>query len=159
MQCKHRDDSQPAFPLSSRGSNISQKQPIGLPVPARQSSASGTEAVSDFTTPPAPSADWVKRVASQLRLKDAILAAFHKTGGVDYLVWLSKKHPSAYATLLGRVLPTEIDGSFKAQVDMTIPQEERLAIAQELFDRAFGLMGKSRPQPQIIEAEAIQASK
>ena len=37
--------------------------------------------------------------------------------------------------------------------------EERLAIAQELFDRAFGLMGKSRPHPQIIEVEAIQVPK
>ena len=76
-----------------------------------------------------------------------------------YLVWLSKEHPSAYATLLGRVLPTEIDGSFKARVDMTIPQEERLAIAEELFERTFGLMGKSRPHPRAIEAEAIQAPK
>jgi len=42
---------------------------------------------------------------------------------------------------------------------MTIPQEERLAIAQELFDRAFSLMGKSRPHPQVIEVEAVQASK
>ena len=92
-------------------------------------------------------------------LKDAILAAFHKTGGVDYLVWLSKEHPSAYATLLGRVLPTEFDASLTAQVNMTIPQEERLAIAQELFDRAFSLMGKSRPHPQVIDVEAIQASK
>jgi len=92
-------------------------------------------------------------------LKDAILAAFHKTGGVDYLVWLSKEHPSAYATLLGRILPTEFDASLTAQVNMTIPQEERLAIAQELFDRAFSLMGKSRPHPQVIDVEAIQASK
>ena len=92
-------------------------------------------------------------------LKDAIVAAFHKTGGVDYLVWLSKEYPSAYATLLGRVLPTEFDASLTAQVSMTIPQEERLAIAQELFDQAFGLMGKSRLHPQIIEAQAIQAPK
>ena len=87
------------------------------------------------------------------------MAAFHKTGGVDYLVWLSKEHPSAYATLLGRVLPTEIDGSLTTQVNMSIPPEERRAIAQELFDRAFGLMGKSRLHPQIIEAQAIQAPK
>ena len=87
------------------------------------------------------------------------MAAFHKTGGVDYLVWLSKEHPSAYATLLGRVLPTEIDGSLTTQVDMIIPPEERRAIAQELFDRAFGLMGKLRRHPQIIEAEAIEAPK
>jgi hypothetical protein len=39
------------------------------------------------------------------------------------------------------------------------PPEERRAIAQQLFDRASGLMGKSRPHPQIIEAEAIEASK
>ena len=87
------------------------------------------------------------------------MAAFHKTGGVDYLVWLSKEHPSAYATLLGRVLPTEIDGSLTTQVNMSIPPEERRAIAQELFDRAFGLLGKSRLHPQIIEAQAIQAPK
>ena len=31
-------------------------------------------------------------------LKEAILASFDKTGGVDYLVWLSKEHPGAYAT-------------------------------------------------------------
>ena len=92
-------------------------------------------------------------------LKDAIVAAFHKTGGVDYLVWLSKEHPSAYATLLGRVLPIEFDASLTAQVNMTMSPEERRAIAQELFDRAFGLMGKSRPHPQIIEAQAIQAPK
>ena len=60
---------------------------------------------------------------------------------------------------LGRVLPTEFDASLTAQVNMTIPQEERLAIAQELFDRAFSLMGKSRPHPQVIDVEAIQASK
>jgi hypothetical protein len=61
--------------------------------------------------------------------------------------------------LLGRVLPTEFDASLTAQVNVTIPQEERLAIAQELFDRAFSLMGRSRPHPQIIEAQAIQAPK
>jgi hypothetical protein len=43
-----------------------------------------------------------------------------------------------------------------------IPAQMRCKTArllQQLFDRAFGLMGKSRPHPQIIEAEAIEASK
>jgi hypothetical protein len=93
------------------------------------------------------------------RLKGRYCGGVPQTGGVDYLVWLSKEHPSVYATLLGRVLPTEFDGSLTAQVDVTIPPEERRAIAQELFDRAFSLMGKSRPHPQIIEVEAIQAPK
>ena len=43
----------------------------------------------------------------------------------------------------------------RSTTEIKATSEERLAIAQELFDRAFGLMGKSRPQPQIIEAEAI----
>jgi hypothetical protein len=45
------------------------------------------------------------------------------------------------------------------EIEVNIPPEERRAIAQQLFDRAFGLMGKSRPHPQIIEAEAIETSK
>ena len=90
-----------------------------------------------------------------IALKDAIVAAFHKTGGVDYLVWLSKEHPSAYATLLGRVLPTQLDGTLAAQIEVGVSQEERRAIAQELLNRAFGRMGAPRPQPQIIDTEAV----
>ena len=47
----------------------------------------------------------------------------------------------------------------RSTTEIKATSEERLAIAQELFDRAFGLMGKSRPHPQIIEVEAIQVPK
>jgi hypothetical protein len=43
-------------------------------------------------------------------LKDAILNAFVKVGGEDYLVWLSKKNPAAFSTLLGKILPTQLTG-------------------------------------------------
>jgi hypothetical protein len=58
-----------------------------------------------------------------------------------------------------RLQAVQLDGALSAQVKMTIPPEERRVIAQELFDRAFSLMGKSRPHPQVIEVEAVQASK
>jgi len=56
-----------------------------------------------------------------------------------------------------RLQAIQVEGH--TEIEVNIPPEERRAIAQQLFDRAFGLMGKSRPHPQIIEAEAIEASK
>lgn len=43
-------------------------------------------------------------------LKDAILNAFHKAGGEDYLVKLSQSDPKTFAMLLGKVLPLQIKG-------------------------------------------------
>jgi hypothetical protein len=57
MQCRHRDDSQPAFPLSCRSSNISPRKPIRPPGPARQSSMPRTGVVSTVIMPTTPSAD------------------------------------------------------------------------------------------------------
>ena len=56
-----------------------------------------------------------------------------------------------------RLQAIQVEGH--TEIEVNTPPEERRAIAQQLFDRAFGLMGKSRPHPQIIEAEAIEASK
>jgi hypothetical protein len=56
-----------------------------------------------------------------------------------------------------RLQAIQVEGH--TEIEVNIPPEERRAIAQQLFDRAFGLMGKSRPHPQIIEVEAIQAPK
>jgi len=56
-----------------------------------------------------------------------------------------------------RLQAIQVEGH--TEIEVNIPPEERRAIAQELFERAFGMIGKSRPQAQIIEAEAIQALK
>ena len=56
-----------------------------------------------------------------------------------------------------RLQAIQVEGH--TEIEVNTPPEERRAIAQQLFDRAFGLMEKSRPHPQIIEAEAIEASK
>lgn len=41
-------------------------------------------------------------------LKDMILQALDDLGGVEYLVGLAKETPTAFATLLGKVLPTQV---------------------------------------------------
>jgi hypothetical protein len=42
-------------------------------------------------------------------LKTAILNAFDQVGGEDYLVTVAKSDPRTFCTLLGRVLPTEVN--------------------------------------------------
>ena len=44
-------------------------------------------------------------------LRDQILQALDKEGGVAYLRDLARKEPSSFATLLGRVLPLQVTGS------------------------------------------------
>ena len=43
-------------------------------------------------------------------LKDMILQALDKKGGVNYLVRQADENPAAFMTLLGKVLPTQIHG-------------------------------------------------
>jgi len=43
-------------------------------------------------------------------VKEAILAAFDKVGGPEYLANQATQNPQAFMTLLGKVLPTQIAG-------------------------------------------------
>ena len=43
-------------------------------------------------------------------VKQAILNAFEKVGGKDYLARQANENPVAFMTLLGKVLPTQITG-------------------------------------------------
>lgn len=44
------------------------------------------------------------------KVKDAILNAFEKVGGEDYLVDVAKKDPKTFCALLGKVLPLQVTG-------------------------------------------------
>ena len=44
-------------------------------------------------------------------LKDQILDALDEAGGQKWLVNLAETEPSAFATLIGKVLPTQITGA------------------------------------------------
>ena len=66
-------------------------------------------------------------------LKDMILGALDKAGGEEYLLKLAKTQPAAFATLLGKILPTQMEhsgniGNGKLE-EMTDEQiDQRLAV-------------------------------
>lgn len=43
-------------------------------------------------------------------IKDMIVQALDKAGGVDYLIGQSKENPTAFLTLVGKVLPMQVSG-------------------------------------------------
>lgn len=45
-----------------------------------------------------------------VEVKTAIVEAFEKAGGVDYLVAVAKDNPQVFCTLLGKVLPLQVSG-------------------------------------------------
>jgi hypothetical protein len=61
-------------------------------------------------------------------LKEQILEAPDRAGGVDYLLWLSKTNSSAFVSLLSKVLPTTVEG----EGHVTITLEERIVRPGEL---------------------------
>lgn len=46
-------------------------------------------------------------------LKQAIEAAFHEVGGERWLVQLAESDPKTFASLLGRLIPSEINGQVR----------------------------------------------
>lgn len=45
-----------------------------------------------------------------LEIKTAIIEAFEKAGGVDYLVTLAKEDPRTFCALVGKVIPLQVTG-------------------------------------------------
>jgi hypothetical protein len=41
-------------------------------------------------------------------VKECILQAFHQVGGVAYLARQAEQNPTAFLTLLGKIVPTEV---------------------------------------------------
>ena len=47
------------------------------------------------------------KVPPEVRLM--VVEALQRLGGVDYFVWLARKHPLAFVRLLGRLLPRPVE--------------------------------------------------
>lgn len=43
-------------------------------------------------------------------VKEAIVEAFNRAGGVDYLVQVAKDDPKTFCALVGKVIPLEVSG-------------------------------------------------
>ena len=48
------------------------------------------------------------------KLKDAILNAFEEVGGQSYLVTVAREDPRTFCTLLGKVLPKDVNANVTA---------------------------------------------
>lgn len=49
-------------------------------------------------------------------LKDMILSALDKSGGIDYLVVQADQNPNAFLTLVGKVLPMQVDAAHSGEI-------------------------------------------
>lgn len=52
-------------------------------------------------------------------LKDMILAALDQAGGEKYLVDRAKDNPTAFLTLVGKVLPLQVNGDMEHRVKVS----------------------------------------
>ena len=57
-------------------------------------------------------------------LKDMVLQALEKAGGVEYLAKQAKQCPAAFMTLLGRVLPLQVSGVNGSPIQVTISKDD-----------------------------------
>lgn len=57
-------------------------------------------------------------------LREMILAALDKRGGVAYLADKAESHPQAFMSLLGRVLPMTVAGDPEAPLGLVISWKE-----------------------------------
>ena len=49
-------------------------------------------------------------------IKDAIVQAFDRAGGADYLVQLAKDDPRTFCGLVGKVIPLQVEGDLQGLV-------------------------------------------
>ena len=82
-------------------------------------------------------------------VKTMILGALHELGGTQYLVEQGRANPSAFLSLVGRVLPMQVDGRVEVDVDVNV-----LAREAQLIDAAFS--GLHMRRPKLIDAVAIE---
>lgn len=91
-------------------------------------------------------------------VKDWLLAATEKSGldgkgkdgAIGYLVWLSRAEPVAYAALLARVMPMQIQASLSGSVE----HEHKVQLtADQLAER---LKARGLPVPTFIDHDPLE---
>lgn len=56
----------------------------------------------------------------QSAVKEMVIAALNEAGGVEYLVQQSEENPTAFLTLVGKVLPLQVSGEDGAAIGIAI---------------------------------------
>jgi hypothetical protein len=79
-------------------------------------------------------------------IKEMVLIALSKAGGAEYLLEQSRTNPSAFLTLVGKVLPLQLTGSETAPISIRIVRYDGAE------DNSYA-EGRQATPPSVIEAE------
>lgn len=71
-------------------------------------------------------------------LKEMILSALDKAGGVDYLVKQADANPSGFMTLLGKVLPLQVQGDPDAPFQISVIERHIIKPNMPILTRRDG---------------------
>lgn len=76
--------------------------------------------------PPAAGRGRPKGASNKLTktIREAVELSFIKVGGADYLVRMADEQPVAYMTLLGKVLPQQIEANLRGGVTITTGEHD-----------------------------------
>ena len=81
-----------------------------------------TKIVRNNAKPPAAGKGRPKGATNKLtrNIKEAIEVAFDKVGGAEYLARMAVEQPASFMTLLGKVLPAQIDAKISDKRTVTL---------------------------------------
>jgi hypothetical protein len=65
-------------------------------------------------------------------LREMILQALDEAGGVEYLTKLAEETPTAFASLLGKILPTTISGDPSSPVRYAVTPERYAKVTKKV---------------------------
>jgi hypothetical protein len=58
------------------------------------------------------------------KIKEAVMAAFDKVGGVKYLIKIANDDPGVFCNLLAKILPTEIKAEITVNETLSVRLEQ-----------------------------------
>ena len=67
-------------------------------------------------------------------IREMIRAALDKAGGVKYLVAQAEKNPAAFLTLVGKIVPAQIDATVNKRDVTELTRDELLVLSAEARD-------------------------
>jgi hypothetical protein len=88
-------------------------------------------------------------------IKEMILGALSVLGGEKYLVEQGRANPVAFMTLLGKVLPLQLQGNRESPIEVNVDPEERARRAREEIDRAFPEREAQEEEPSVKEPRIV----
>ena len=100
------------------------------------------------TRPPAAGKGRPKGARNKLTrdIREMIRAALDKAGGIAYLVKQAELNPTAFMSLLGKMIPTQIDATIKRELP-EMSRDELLALLGSA--RAAAPNGRGGESPQV----------